>query len=317
VADADFWRDLAAKFRALPNDYGMFCAEWRCVEGEPRIWTPRGTATVLAQFEVLAARAGAALDSESSDFRVTWLNLLRKESPNSRPATSGIEKRPDGTQARYVSGSIANVCEASANYCSELEGRALEAEFQERQENNPKNWSPLRRHWEALKEMKHLRSGPHEEMPETVVRGVLAEQYGIKPEEVTWKQIQFEVAGLLRRYPTIRIIPSQLGGGATPKDENHSERQSPFETAAQSGKRRDYDPVAAERANILNAFKVKARGQGIKVTDKMIAGAAKNTWNDRTMVTWWKRNDPRCKPPHDRLIRAVLGRDPSSVWPST
>jgi hypothetical protein len=75
------------------------------------------------------------------------------------------------------------------------------------------------------------------------------------------------------------------------------------------------DPVAFERAGELNSFKAKGRRLHIKITDKMVAKAANDKWNDRTMVTWWKRNDKRCKPPHDRLIRAVLLRDPSSIWP--
>jgi len=77
------------------------------------------------------------------------------------------------------------------------------------------------------------------------------------------------------------------------------------------------DPIAEERAALLIAFKAKARKQGIKVTDAMVAKAAKSTWNTRTMVAWWKRNDPNCKPTHDRLIRAVLARVPASIWPRT
>jgi hypothetical protein len=84
---------------------------------------------------------------------------------------------------------------------------------------------------------------------------------------------------------------------------------------ARSRKRRDGDPIAEERSGILDAFKARARSQGIIVTDEMVAKAAKKTWNDRTMVTWWKRNDPNCKLPHDRLIRAVLARDPALIWP--
>jgi hypothetical protein len=74
--------------------------------------------------------------------------------------------------------------------------------------------------------------------------------------------------------------------------------------------------VAESRAVLLTTFKSKGRALGIPITDAMVAKAAKpGKWNDRTMVTWWKRNDPRCKLPHDKLIRAVLGRDPSTVWP--
>ena len=75
------------------------------------------------------------------------------------------------------------------------------------------------------------------------------------------------------------------------------------------------DPVAADRAALLTAYKAKGRGKGVRITDEMVAKAANpGKWNDRTMVTWWKRNDQRCKPPNDRKIRAVLAKDPSDVW---
>jgi hypothetical protein len=76
------------------------------------------------------------------------------------------------------------------------------------------------------------------------------------------------------------------------------------------------DPIAAERSSAILKFKSRAKAQGIRVTDEMVAKAAKpGKWNTRTMVTWWKRNDKRCERPHDRLIRSVLARDPRSVWP--
>jgi len=74
------------------------------------------------------------------------------------------------------------------------------------------------------------------------------------------------------------------------------------------------DPVCAARCDLLLRFKVRGRNIGIRITDEMVAHAANPKWNDRTMVTWWKRNDPRCKQPHDRKIRAVLASDPSSSW---
>jgi hypothetical protein len=72
--------------------------------------------------------------------------------------------------------------------------------------------------------------------------------------------------------------------------------------------------VATERQALCTAFKRKGKNQGIKITDKMIAMAAYPTWNTRTMVTWWKRNDPRCKALHDKRIRAVLAKEPNSLW---
>ena len=77
------------------------------------------------------------------------------------------------------------------------------------------------------------------------------------------------------------------------------------------------DPVAAERTALLTEFKARGRAVGIGISDEMVAKAANpGKWNDRTMVTRWKRNDPRFKQPHDKKIRAVLARDPRSVWSS-
>ena len=58
MADADFWRDLSAQFRALPNDHGMFRIDWSVIVGTEGIhWKPFATASTLSQFEALARRA--------------------------------------------------------------------------------------------------------------------------------------------------------------------------------------------------------------------------------------------------------------------
>ncbi len=81
--------------------------------------------------------------------------------------------------------------------------------------DDPNNWSPLRRYFEAFKGIKKLLTGPHETIPEDLVRMVLAQQYGIKPEEVTWKQIRSAVAELLPVYPAITLVPSPVCSGLT------------------------------------------------------------------------------------------------------
>lgn len=72
---------------------------------------------------------------------------------------------------------------------------------------DPKNWSPLHQQVEAFNKIKELIEGPHQLIPESLLRRTLAEQYGCTPEEVTWQQIRFEVAGLLPYYPAIRVVP--------------------------------------------------------------------------------------------------------------
>jgi hypothetical protein len=106
---------------------------------------------------------------------------------------------------------------------------------------NPEDWSPLRRFIEAGKEIKKLMEGPRQEIHEAIVRQFIAQQEGIKPEEVTWKQIQFEVSGLLPYYPAIRLIPS-----APQKDSDKSQlRKRPVADAKE----------IARRAKLLGDYK--------------------------------------------------------------
>ena len=110
-------------------------------------------------------------------------------------------------------GTIDRVCEASAILCRKLEARAIQAEFEEKQRNDPRNWSQFRQQYEAFKGVKAVRNEPAERIPEEFVRNSLARIHGIKPEEVTMEQIRLEVAGLLPFYHHIELIPS------TPKQE--------------------------------------------------------------------------------------------------
>jgi hypothetical protein len=107
------------------------------------------------------------------------------------------------------------------------------------------------------------------------------------------------------------VVPMAYTAAVDPANEQPTGRATvATETAASDG----IDPVAAERAALLDNYKTRARGQGIKLTDAMVAHAASQKWNDRTYVGWWKRNDYRSKPPHDKKIRTVLAQDPRSLW---
>jgi hypothetical protein len=68
--------------------------------------------------------------------------------------------------------------------------------------------------------------------------------------------------------------------------------------------------VAAERKALLQAYVSECAEHRIRVTDRMIAEAARPTWHDRTPVQRWKRNDRRCTPGDDSAIRAVLKKKP-------
>jgi len=128
MADANFWRDLAARFRSLPNDDGIFRIDWIQIVGKPGIrWKPLAAPETLASFEALARRAGFALDPNSDNFLFSWLSVLKEDSygaqkPKEVMVLSLIEgdETPD-----EIHGSIADPCGASAVRCSVLERAAL------------------------------------------------------------------------------------------------------------------------------------------------------------------------------------------------
>jgi len=139
--------------------------------------------------------------------------------------------------------------------------------------------------------------------------------------EITPRISQFEMEVLIclredasqppprQQSPLVQSEPKSESGASVAPNEP--------QPAAVEGTGAGTDTVAMDRAARLTAFKAKGRSQGIRITDEMVAKAAKpGSWNDRTMVTWWKACDPRCKLPHDKKIRAVLERDPSSIWPT-
>jgi hypothetical protein len=57
----------------------------------------------------------------------------------------------------------------------------------------------------AFMQVKRLMKEPHEKIPERLVRTDLAEEYGIKPEEVTWDQIRLKLSRL--DDPAVEVIP--------------------------------------------------------------------------------------------------------------
>jgi hypothetical protein len=68
--------------------------------------------------------------------------------------------------------------------------------------------------------------------------------------------------------------------------------------------------VAAQHKALIDAYKREGKERRIKITDKMIAKAACPSWNDRTPVQRWKRNDRRSTKAEDLKIRAVLHKKP-------
>ena len=73
-----------------------------------------------------------------------------------------------------------------------------------------KGESPLQKALGSHEEIGRLIDRPHEKIPESVVRTTLAEQYGIKPEEVTWDQMMIEVERLSisANYLAVELVPT-------------------------------------------------------------------------------------------------------------
>jgi DNA-binding XRE family transcriptional regulator len=217
MATSEFWKDLAAQFLALPDPLRELRADWYYEVGSGGIgsWTLTGIPNVFLrnQFEALARRGAMELmDERGAELLIAWLGALKKDGEGFRLDASGVSvDKTIGRNTQVMFGSINRICEASASFCKKQESRALQAEFEEKQQNDPRNWSPLRRQFEALEGIKNVITGPHETITEGFVRDILAKQYGVEPEEVTEEQIQFEVTGLLRDYPAITLIP--LGAG--------------------------------------------------------------------------------------------------------
>jgi hypothetical protein len=134
MADSGFWRGLAEKFRALQETHETLRADWDYVVGSsgPGKWTLTGAGrTATIQFETLAKRGASALPhAGSSDLLIDWLEALRRASANFKLERDGcFEQNTDGSEVAYhQTGTIWRICEASADYCSELESHALEAE---------------------------------------------------------------------------------------------------------------------------------------------------------------------------------------------
>lgn len=211
MATSDFWRDLAVEFRAL-DPKGIVFARWDCIIKSGRPWQWQlvgGNPGLHSRFEALARRAASEMPNpEFSDLLISWLEAIRKTSFDLFP-NYYIEVNEDGSEgAHHETGLVKEICEASATLCSTLESEARQSEFEARQRNDPRNWPYVLQRYEATKQIKELISGPHEQVSETFLRNALAEQYGIKPEDVTWQQLRRGLDDLGRYYPGITLLAS-------------------------------------------------------------------------------------------------------------
>ena len=233
MADSDFWRDLAVQFGEIPTPWTLRAdRDYIISTGGAGRWNLLGSPNSVAQFEALARRGASKIPNTAShDLLISWLEALMTHGNSGfQQGPYAIEKNDDVTDGpHHLTGSIYRLHEASANFCTALESDALQAEFEEKRRNDPRNWSQIRQHYEAFKEIKKLITGPHETIPEALVRTAIAQQYLIKPEEVTWQQIRIAVADLLRDYPAITLIPTEQAP-SQPTSESTSDTAEKQET---------------------------------------------------------------------------------------
>jgi len=135
-------------------------------------WELKGGASDFVQsaFETLARHGAFEIaDATASDLLTAWLEALRQERCGFRFGGYFIEHSADGSEgAHHQIGSIDRLCEASAKFCRILEARALQAQFEEKQRHDPKNWSRLRQQFEAFKKINIT------EMPDNVNAAAIA-----------------------------------------------------------------------------------------------------------------------------------------------
>ena len=99
-------------------------------------------------------------------------------------------------------------------------------------EDDPQNWSELRRDFEHFRVIKRTITGPRETIPESLIRRTLARKYGVIPEEVTPEQVRFEMSGLLQAYPALTIVPSATGADTSQAD---AQEESPRKKRPRQG----------------------------------------------------------------------------------
>ncbi len=298
MLESDFWKDLAAQFRVLNDPSGVLYAHW--TRYDDRHWELiRGEfSTLAAQYEPLARRGGTQLD-RSRDSLEVWLDAMRAEPGFVYDEITDVET------GAVISCSIYSLRQRSADFCNILESRALEkervAENEEREQSDPRNWTPLHQELEAIEAIKKLYAQPPKEISEALVRNLIAQREGIKPEDVPLKRIRFEVSGLLKHYgPTIKLVPQDARPLAESirNDSSQSIDQSEPRGPTQSSKTGERQEIVAA---YLNSFPEK-----IAILD--ICWAARQRYRE------WKRwikgaRDKRPIPDGskaDRAFRAIL-----------
>jgi len=285
------WRALAANFLDLHQRAFALCAIWIPLDAQAVSWSLGGhdSPVVLKAFESYAERGAVLLGQPPGrDAMPYWLEQLKGGPYHQEINNQRLDD--DGIVRTEKSGVINSVCKASAEHCYKYETRAL-------------GWERERSDWE--------RAANDPFRPRTSISATAKD---IERSEEIQHELRLRE---IREQGLVVPTPKNPQSAKTPGGEIAA--ASPVLLEADESKTlddTDPDPIAAERTALMSSFRAKAKRQKIKVTDEIVAKEANpGKWHDRTMVGWWKRNDPRCRAVHDRMIRAVLSRDPASIWP--
>lgn len=132
MANSAFWRDLAVQFSALRDKRRLGAGG-------------ANDSMFISALETLAMRGASEIAvAGASDLLHIWLEELRKEGLPFQSSGQSNEVLSEAEYSKSIyKGFIDGLCEASATFCKRREAQAVQAEFEEKQRNNPKNWSQL------------------------------------------------------------------------------------------------------------------------------------------------------------------------------
>lgn len=112
---------MQSEFQELQDPLEKLSADWNSISGWSRCLTSDWHVEV--RFKALAERAGKAMNPDSSDPLVTWLDGLRRIDPT-YDEIWGILTLNDGEVAHIGSGRLSRLREASVTLCSVLRAQA-------------------------------------------------------------------------------------------------------------------------------------------------------------------------------------------------
>src|ERR1017187_6018721 len=143
MTTSEFWQGLESQFRALETS-GDIQANWRYLVGSPG----RGDWQLHARnhgaelrFELLARRAGAALDATGTDDGLSvWLAVVQSRGRSFHHDGDAYTQNEDGSISHYVLGRVERVCEDSVNLSLTFQ---VEAEHPNQQSAQPAQAQPV------------------------------------------------------------------------------------------------------------------------------------------------------------------------------